>query len=444
MLSISPKELQNSFRLPEFRMFWLFSLFLLAALVIGFFYIPSFWKLVNLGLLLLLAGTVFGNSINTARANQALQSERWRLSQIITDLRDGVVVYDQNFKILTFNPAAEQIINLKANEVIGQSFTLKLKQGPSSRYRILLTILFPALAPALVERSEPGVYPQVVDVSLDDPPLELRVSTSRILDERGEAVGFMKIVRDRTRELALLRSKSDFITIASHQLRAPLTAINWSLEGLKKEAFPPAQAEFVKTGSQAAANLSKIVNDLLDVSKIEEGRFGYQFEEINIVSFLEDMLREAEPIAREYQVKIYFDRPKETEIKVMIDPRKLATALSNLVDNAIKYNVPNGEVVMRVERAPDRPYLVVSVRDTGVGIPPEAMDKLFTKFFRGENVFAFATQGTGLGLYIVKNIVRRHGGRIWAESALNRGTTFFFTIPTDPALIPLKDIVYEE
>lgn len=425
-------------------MFWLFSLFLLAALVIGFLYIPSFWKLVNLGLLLLLAGTVFGNSVNTARANQALQGERWRLGQIITDLRDGVVVYDQNFKILTFNPAAEQIINLKADEVIGQSFTLKLKQGPSSRYRILLTILFPALAPALVERSEPGVYPQVVDVSLDDPPLELRVSTSRILDERGETAGFMKIVRDRTRELALLRSKSDFITVASHQLRAPLTAINWSFEGLKKEELPPAQAEFAKTGAQAAANLSKIVNDLLDVSKIEEGRFGYQFEEVNVVNFLEDALREAEPIAREYQVKIYFDRPKETEIKVMIDPRKLATALSNLIDNAIKYNVPNGEVVMKVERAPDRPYLVVSVRDTGVGIPPEAMDKLFSKFFRGENVFAFATQGTGLGLYIVKNIVRRHGGKIWAESALNRGTTFFFTVPTDPALIPLKDIVYEE
>lgn len=430
--------------IPELRLFWVFLLFMLATLVVGFIHLPSFWKFVNFGLLLLVAGTAFGNSLNAAKSNETLRNEERRLRQVVGDLKDGVILYDQNFKILSVNPAAEQILGLKAEEIVGQAFTLKLKQGAGSRYRVLLTVLFPALAPALVERSEPGSYPQVVDISLDEPALELRAATSRITDDRGEAVGFLKVVRDRTRDLALLRSKSDFITIASHQLRAPLTAVSWALEGLSKENLAGTQKDLVKTGAQAAANLSKIVNDLLDVSKIEEGRFGYQFEEVGLVSFLDEILKEAEPIAREYQVKVYFDRPAGEDIKVIADRQKLGTALSNLIDNAVKYNVPNGEVAVKAERLSDRPYAQVSIRDTGVGIPPEAIDKLFTKFFRGENVFKFSTQGSGLGLYIVKNIIRRHGGRIWAESALNRGSTFFFTLPTDPALIPLKDIVYED
>lgn len=438
------KELKRYLTVREMKLFWVFLAFMSVSLVVGFIHLPSFWKFVNLGLLLLVGGTVFGNSVNVARAHEASAIEGRRLRQVVSDLRDGVIMYDQNFKMLSVNPAAEQILGLGAGEIVGQSFTLKLKQGPSSRYRVLLTILFPALAPQLIQRSEPSVYPQVVDVSLDDPPLELRVSTSQIRDERGEVAGFLKIVRDRTRELALLRSKSDFITIASHQLRAPLTAISWAFEGLRKEDLSSPQAELVKTGGQAAENLSKIVNDLLDVSKIEEGRFGYQFQALNLIAFLEQALKEAEPIAREYQVKMYYDRPREEQINVTADPQKLSTALSNLVDNAIKYNVPNGEVVVKAERLSDRPYVQVSIRDTGVGVPPEAMDKLFSKFFRGENVFKFSTQGTGLGLYITKNIIRRHGGRIWAESTVSRGSTFFFTLPTDPALIPAKDIVYDE
>lgn len=438
------KELKRYLTVREMRLFWVFLAFMAVSLIVGFIHLPSFWKFVNLGLFLLVGAIVFGNSVNVAQAHEASAIEGRRLKQVAADLRDGIIMYDQDFKILNVNPAAEQILGLRAGEIVGQAFTLKLKQGAASRYRVLLTVLFPALAPQLIQRSEPSVYPQVVDLTLDDPPLELRVSTSQIKDERGEIVGFLKIVRDRTRELALLRSKSDFITIASHQLRAPLTAIRWAFEGLKKEDLASAQAELVKTGGQAAENLSKIVNDLLDVSKIEEGRFGYQFQEIDLLAFLEAALKEAEPIAREYQVKIYFDRPKEERMNVTVDSQKLSTALSNLIDNAIKYNVSNGEVVVKAERLPDRPYAQVTIRDTGVGIPPEAMDKLFSKFFRGENVFKFSMQGTGLGLYITKNIIRRHGGRIWAESTLSRGSTFFFTLPTDPALIPAKDIVYDE
>ncbi|MBI3088996.1 MAG: ATP-binding protein, partial [Candidatus Colwellbacteria bacterium] len=140
-----------------------------------------------------------------------------------------------------------------------------------------------------------------------------------------------------------------------------------------------------------------------------------------------------------YEVELYFDKGKETTINTMIDAGRLGLAISNLLDNAIKYNVKNGTVTVKIERLTDKPYLQVSIKDNGIGIPPEEAPKLFTKFFRSENAARIETEGSGLGLYITKNIIERHGGAIWAESILGRGTTFYFTLPLDPKLIPPRE-----
>ena len=109
-------------------------------------------------------------------------------------------------------------------------------------------------------------------------------------------------------------------------------------------------------------------------------------------------------------------------------------------DNAVRYNVENGSVTVSVKKLTDKPYVEVRIADTGIGIPPENMEKVFTKFFRAENVLRRETEGSGLGLFITKNIINRHGGTIWAESVIDRGTTFHFTLPTDPKLIPPKEV----
>jgi signal transduction histidine kinase len=155
------------------------------------------------------------------------------------------------------------------------------------------------------------------------------------------------------------------------------------------------------------------------------------------------LLSEEQSVASSYKINLYFDRPKD-EINLYFDPEKLALAITNLVDNAIKYNVPNGSVTVSVKRLPNEPFILVSVKDTGLGIPSEAMDKLFTKFFRAENAVKFSTEGSGLGLYLVKNIINRHGGRIWAESEVNRGTTFYFTISTDAKVAKQKETTSED
>ena len=213
---------------------WLFAILAMGALVIGFFYLEPFMIVIHTAIIISITILIFYSTIYAAKANAELKLETQRLDEIIENLSDGIFVYDENFKILVFNRAAEQIFGVSRKEVLGQSFTLKVKQEPSPRLRPILVILFPALAANIIRRSEPGMYPQIADISFDDPPLELRISTYRIVNENGKVVGLIKIIHDRTREITLLRAKSEFITIASHQLRTPLTGLSWALENLKK------------------------------------------------------------------------------------------------------------------------------------------------------------------------------------------------------------------
>jgi two-component system phosphate regulon sensor histidine kinase PhoR len=437
-------NLRAYLKLPEMRSLWFFAVFALVIAAINFVYLPGRWAAASLFILFVLGGVIFWNNLKLARSNLEARASSSRVESIVFNLRDGIVAYDNDFKIVVFNPAAETIFGLRAEEVIGKALGPERAQEP--RLRLLAQVIFPSLAPVVVRRSETGSYPQIMDLSFAEPAtLELRVATDRIQDMRGAVVGFVKVVHNRTREMELYRSKSEFVTVAAHQLRTPLTAINWIFETLSKSAgIAPADKEVILNGLAASQKLLKIVNDLLDVAKIEEGRFGYEFENVNLIEFIAGILENANIAAKQYGVNLYFDRGSEPSLVVRIDANKLGLALSNLIDNAIRYNVKSGSVTVRVGRVPSQPYVQVSVEDTGVGIPPEAMQKLFTKFFREENVMKFQTEGSGLGLYITKNIINRHGGAIRAESTIGRGTKFFFTLPTDPRLIPPKEVVTGE
>ncbi|MEK9154463.1 MAG: ATP-binding protein [Patescibacteria group bacterium] len=361
---------------------------------------------------------------------------------IISALHDGIIAYDSNFKILIFNPAAEKIFNISSGEIITKHITPSHIKDP--RFKIITQVFFPSLAPLVIKKSEPNAYPQVSDFSFEDPRIELRCLTSRIIDSKGLLIGYVKIIIDRTREMEILRSKNEFISVAAHQLRTPLTAVNWALETLNKENLTDNQKEMASNGLGAATVMLKIVNDLLDVSKIEEGRYGYNFEDTNIIDFVKGIIAEVKEIAAAVGIKIYLEPPKESELILKIDSQKLGMVLFNLIDNAIRYNVKNGEVIVSVERLKNKPYIQIGVKDTGIGISADDIDKLFSKFFRGDNAIKSVPNGSGLGLYIAKNVVKRHGGEISVESELNRGSTFYFTIPTDQNLIPPKEFAHRE
>ncbi len=429
-------------KLPEMRTFWVALVILVALAGVDAFFLPAIPLAAAGAATLVVIFLTFLSVSRAAHKGLDISMERNQLKSIVGAMDDSLIVYNQNFTVLYFNPSAEKLFKIPAASFLGNRIEPKMAENPT--YRRLAQVIFPSLAPSMIARSAAGKYPQVVDLSFEDPNMELRTFTSPIIDEGGKLLGFMKIVRDRTREVSLAKEKSEFVTVTSHQLRTPLTHIVWALEAINKETNLSAESKSMAENAFTAANqLRTIVEDLLNISRIEEGRFGYQFQKTDILKFLEGILEAAAPNARQLGIKIYFNRPEEAIPELTIDPQKLSMAFTNLIDNAIRYNVKNGEVIVTLARIPNQPYIQISVKDTGIGIPPEEMRKLFVKFFRATNALKFATEGSGLGLYIMQNIIRAHGGTVNVESEVGRGSTFSFTLPTDPTIIPPKEVPLE-
>lgn len=436
-------KLKEAVAWPEMRMVWAILGLLLVAFAVGYRSFSPLILFIEGILFLALFFLTFFSVFQAAYSGRQGGVEQNELKGIFQSLDDGLIAYDKNFRVLLFNPAAEKLFMMDAKLVTGHQF--QPQDVEKAAWRLLAQVMFPSLAPTVINRSESGKYPQITDLSFTEPVLELRVSTAPIADGKGGVVGFMKIIRNRTREISLIKSKSEFLTVASHQLRSPVTDINWALESLGTDPGLNENSKMILQQATAASReLLKIIEDLLSVSKIEEGRFGYVFESEDIVSFLNGILVQVAPLARRDGIKVYFDKPKDALPNVLIDPQKLSLAVNNLVVNAVRYNIENGEVVVKVEKRQDQPFLVVSVKDTGIGISADAIQNLFKKFYRADNAMKTNPEGSGLGLYIAKNIIQAHGGKIWVESEPGRGTVFSFTLPTDPNLVPKHEASVEE
>ncbi len=232
----------------------------------------------------------------------------------------------------------------------------------------------------------------------------------------------------RTKELD--RLKSEFISTAAHQLRTPLSAVKWTLKMVVDGDLGSLNSEqktFLMQGYESNERTIRLVNDFLNVARIEEGRFGFEFSPHNLQDLIENLLQEFSHTIKEKKIKLTFTKPQEKLPQVNIDPTKIRLAIQNIIDNAIKYTPERGEVTIMIKYS--KLNLEVSVKDSGIGIPKNQMSRLFTKFFRSENAIKKQVEGTGLGLFISKNIIEKHGGKIWLESEENKGTTFYFTVP---------------
>ena len=263
----------------------------------------------------------------------------------------------------------------------------------------------------------------------------LNVRSVDLLKENYE-VGKMLVRRDLelTRANARLEEldevKSEFVTIAAHQLRTPLTGIRWSYQTLLEEgaeALTSVQRRVLQGGLGASLRMINLVNDLLNVARIEEGRFGFHFTLQSPFKMIQRAAERFRKAARDKGIEFKAELPPAPPRPFFFDEEKMSLALDNMLDNAVKYTEPAGTITFRA--AEEGNILRISVSDTGIGVPADQVHRVFAKFFRAGNALRFHTSGTGLGLYVCKNIVEKHDGAMSVESREGKGTKFTITLP---------------
>ena len=235
----------------------------------------------------------------------------------------------------------------------------------------------------------------------------------------------------------LEQAKSKFVSVTTHQLRTPLSAIKWTFHMLLKGDLGPTtpdQHTFIEKGYESTQRMIAIINDLLNVDYMEVDRSDYNFITVDLPALIESILFEFTNQAESKGITLKYLKPPATLPQVSADPIKLSMVLENLIDNATKYTSQGGQVTVSVgdvRMNSAESNLEVIVSDTGIGIPPQERDKIFHRFFRGSNAVRVQTDGTGLGLFISRDIIEKHGGAVWFESQEGRGTQFHFTVPVN-------------
>ncbi len=229
------------------------------------------------------------------------------------------------------------------------------------------------------------------------------------------------------------RMKTEFVSIASHQLRTPLSIIKWYIEFLEKPksqaTLTDEQKKYIKIIGESNQRMIRLVNDLLDISRIEGGRMQIRPEPTNLIELTQNIIQENQPLAEQKKVKLSFKYDPDLPL-INVDPKRISMVIENLVSNAIKYmkdNINDAHISIDLSREGDK--FLFTITDNGVGIPAKDQKKIFKKFFRADNTMKLKTGGTGLGLFIAKAIVESHKGKMWFVSKEGEGTTFYFELP---------------
>ena len=222
--------------------------------------------------------------------------------------------------------------------------------------------------------------------------------------------------------------KSEFVNIVSHQLRTPLTSIKWTINLMMKQTDHLSEKQLEKLETIKASNqrMTDLVNDLLNVSRIEQGKLGLRPEKISLKEVIQDLIKDYLPLAKASNINLSLEIDKNIP-PISIDPQGIKVVLQNLIDNAIRYIKNKGQVKISLKR--EGGLIKCHVQDNGVGIPSGDQSKIFKKFFRSRNIMKYQTEGTGLGLFISKSIIEASGGKIGFKSREDKGTTFWFEIP---------------
>ena len=366
-------------------------------------------------------------SFAVSQLQVVLENEKGKLSGIIAAMTDGVFMVDLDYQLVISNPSVIDLLQLPVGKEVTTFDIVDSLAGKVD----LRTKIDEALAKDLpVSVPELLLHDKVMDITL-----------TPVRDKEGVHRGVAVILHDITTEKSLEKLRQEFTAMMVHELRAPLTAVRWSSEGLLKSLSDTKAhlenaklADSITTIDLAATNMLELVNDLLDVAKIEAGKFDLNMQEYDLAASIKEQMKTFEPqAAAKHLVLNYIGMEKQT---AKFDRVRISQVLNNLLSNSIKYT-DSGQIDVNITRDEAGKRLVVSVKDSGLGVSREDLSVLFSKFKQLKS-FDSNRKGTGLGLVVSKGIVEAHGGQIWAESSgENLGSTFYFSLPLEPVAQPV-------
>jgi PAS domain S-box-containing protein len=353
-----------------------------------------------------------GGQAALAAANSSLfmnaEIGRRRLESILASSPDPVLVTDQSDRLLLTNPAAWQVLGLGLESDEGKPIDEVIQQAE-------LVELLRSTSPEM----------QSTEINLSNGKIFLATATAVLAE--GQRVGRVCVLRDVTHFKQLDSLKSEFVSTVSHDLRSPLTLMRGYATMLEMVGqLNEQQVGYVRKIVGGVESMSRLVNNLLDLGRIDAG-IGLRTEIVPVQDIVERVVGALQLQAAQKHIQLSADIPAQTIPLIEADQALLQQALHNLVENAIKYTRPEGKVLLRVQTQPIG--VVFQVIDNGIGISPMDLPRVFEKFYRGAHQGSKDERGTGLGLAIVKSIAERHGGRVWAESQLGKGSSFYMAIP---------------
>lgn len=353
-----------------------------------------------------------------------------RDNALLSSIGDGVIATDNKGVIVMINKAGESMLQVGYQEAVTKHYDViwNLEKEDGSQIPTMQHPIYMALHDGASTKTSNYYYTRKDPAGNKIVHFPVAVTTSPVT-LGGKIIGVINVFRDVTHEKQVDRMKNEFISLASHQLRTPLSAIKWFVEMLLNGdagKLTEDQQEFAANISSSTQRMIELVGALLNISRIESGRIiidptPTDLSEL-VGGIINDLKGRTEKKHQTLTVNVQQGLPK-----INLDPHLIGQVYLNLLTNAIKYTPDNGEIVVMISVKGDQ--VISQVTDTGYGIPVAEQAKLFGKFFRASNIVRVETDGTGLGLYLVKAIVQSSGGKIWFESAEGKGTTFWFSLP---------------
>lgn len=370
-------------------------------------------------------------NIQLQNEKNKLAAEKAKDEAVLFAIGDGLIVTNTQGLIVMVNGSFQNLLGWQRTEAIGKEMSKLIKKENKHSLSIPddKRLHIKAVTSGQQQISSPEETYFYTRKDKTKFPVSISVAPITL---NGVIVGAVEVFKDITKEKEIEKTKNEFVSVASHQLRTPLSSVNWYTEMLIDGELSGEEYEenmtYLKEIGKAVDRMTVMINALLNVSRLELGTFSVEPEIVDLTDIVQKVITDLKPriLEKNHQLKGQFNTQTPN---IKTDPKLLTMVVQNLISNAVKYTPNNGIITLSVTLSSDQQHVFIIIQDNGHGIPDKDKDRIFSKMFRASNIMKMDTDGNGLGLYIVKSIMDSLGGKIWFDSKENQGTTFYITLP---------------